>query len=219
MERDFKGVWIPKEIWLDDRLSALEKMIYAEIDSLDINNEGCFAKNEYLAQFCKCSESAITKAVSHMKKLGYITVDSFDGRGRKIRITSQDLRDSLVKFTRQSSKNYEAESENLRASPNDTLYENTIRDNYKSNKKFVAPTIEEVKAYCAERNNNIDPEAFIDHYQSNGWRIGGKSPMRDWKAAVRQWERNDFSSGRTRKKQEMVNKSYSLDEVEAFWGD
>ena len=54
---------------------------------------------------------------------------------------------------------------------------------------FTPPTVEEVRAYCEERHNNIDPEAFIDHYQANGWLVG-KAKMKDWKAAVRNWERN-----------------------------
>lgn len=61
----------------------------------------------------------------------------------------------------------------------------------KSNKKiFVAPTLEEVQAYCEERNNNVDAQRFIDYYTSNGWKVG-KNSMKDWKAAVRTWERNN----------------------------
>jgi len=57
-------------------------------------------------------------------------------------------------------------------------------------KAFVKPTLEEVAAYCRERGNRVDPQAWFDHYESNGWRVGA-SPMRDWKAAVRTWERNE----------------------------
>lgn len=57
---------------------------------------------------------------------------------------------------------------------------------------FVKPSLDEVRAYCRERRNQVDPEQFTDHYESNGWKIGGRSPMRDWKAAVRTWERNGF---------------------------
>ena len=52
---------------------------------------------------------------------------------------------------------------------------------------FKSPTVEEVKAYCVERGNKVDPARFIDFYQANGWKVG-KNPMRDWKAAVRTWE-------------------------------
>lgn len=57
-------------------------------------------------------------------------------------------------------------------------------------KIFVAPTLEEVQAYCEERNNNVDAQKFIDYYTANGWKVGRNS-MKDWKAAVRTWERNN----------------------------
>jgi hypothetical protein len=63
----------------------------------------------------------------------------------------------------------------------------------KATKRFVPPTLEEVRAYCAERKNNVDAERFIDYYTSNGWQVG-KNKMKDWKAAVRTWERNGFTS-------------------------
>ena len=59
-------------------------------------------------------------------------------------------------------------------------------------KRFTPPTLEEVQAYCLERNNTIDPQHFIDYYTSNGWLVG-KNKMKDWKAAVRTWERNGYS--------------------------
>lgn len=57
-------------------------------------------------------------------------------------------------------------------------------------RKFIKPTVEQVKAYCRERSNGIDAERFVDYYESNGWRVG-KTPMKDWQAAVRTWERRD----------------------------
>lgn len=57
--------------------------------------------------------------------------------------------------------------------------------------RFIKPTVEEVEAYCMERNNNIDPQAFIDYYDSVGWTIGKNKPVKDWKACIRTWERKD----------------------------
>lgn len=54
--------------------------------------------------------------------------------------------------------------------------------------RFTPPTVKEVAAYCEERGNSISPEAFIDYYSSKGWMVG-KNKMKDWKAAVRNWER------------------------------
>lgn len=59
--------------------------------------------------------------------------------------------------------------------------------------QFQKPTLEEVAEYCAERGNIIDHEKWFDYYTANGWKVG-KNPMRDWKAAVRTWERNGIES-------------------------
>ena len=56
-------------------------------------------------------------------------------------------------------------------------------------KKFKKPTLEEIQQYCEERNNNINPELFMDFYEANGWVQGKNKPIRDWKAAIRTWER------------------------------
>lgn len=58
--------------------------------------------------------------------------------------------------------------------------------------RFRKPTFEEVSAYCKERNNNVDPQRFIDFYESKGWKVG-KTPMKDWKACIRTWEKDDKS--------------------------
>ena len=62
--------------------------------------------------------------------------------------------------------------------------------------RFVPPTVEEVAEYCAERQNGIDAEEFVDFYASKGWKIG-KEPMKDWKAAVRTWERKRKGEARS----------------------
>jgi hypothetical protein len=83
-DRDFKGIWIPKEIWLDDNLSHTERFLLVEIDSLD-NQDGCYASNEYLANFLRTSEKTISQSISNLKTMGYITQESFDGRKRILR--------------------------------------------------------------------------------------------------------------------------------------
>lgn len=61
--------------------------------------------------------------------------------------------------------------------------------------RFEPPTLEDVRAYCVERGNSVDPERFIDHYTSNGWMVG-KNPMKDWKAAIRNWEKSEGAFAR-----------------------
>jgi len=64
----------------------------------------------------------------------------------------------------------------------------------KERKKFVKPTIEEVSSYCTERGNSVSASRFCDYYEARGWLVG-KSPMKDWRAAVRTWEANNFTRG------------------------
>lgn len=61
-----------------------------------------------------------------------------------------------------------------------------------TNTRFTPPDVQDVKAYCLERKNNVDPEKFIDFYEAKGWMVG-KNRMKDWRAAVRNWERNGAS--------------------------
>ena len=61
----------------------------------------------------------------------------------------------------------------------------------KQPKRFKPPSVDEVRAYCRERKNRVDAEKFVDYYTSNGWKVG-KNSMKDWKASVRTWEKNDL---------------------------
>lgn len=60
-------------------------------------------------------------------------------------------------------------------------------------KVFVKPTVEEIQNYAAEAGLTLDANEFHDHYTSNGWRVSGKSPMKDWQASARNWARRNFS--------------------------
>ena len=111
--RVFEGIWIPKELWFNKELSMLEKCIFLEIKSLD-NEFHCVAGNEYFAEFCGCSQSAVSKAIKKLKSINMIEELEFDGRHRKLRVT------------RQGSKIYEAGSENLQS--------NNINNNVSNNK-------------------------------------------------------------------------------------
>ncbi len=74
---------------------------------------------------------------------------------------------------------------------NNSNNENTDNKGKGKSKRFVPPTLDEVKNYCLERRNDVDPEKFINHYTANGWKVGGKAPMKDWQAAVRNWEKSE----------------------------
>ncbi len=88
MERDFKGIWIPREIWLSDELSLMEKVLFVEIHSLD-NERGCFASNGYFAQFFDVSPRQIATYVSKLKEKGFVTVKIENHNERTIRVTGK----------------------------------------------------------------------------------------------------------------------------------
>lgn len=79
--------------------------------------------------------------------------------------------------------------------PIDRVSETDTQNEKKPVKRtFKKPTVEEIREYCRERNNTVDAEHFFDYYESNGWKVG-KNAMKDWKSAVRTWERNGYGSG------------------------
>ena len=83
--------------------------------------------------------------------------------------------------------------------PNANLKPETKTKNYKGSmadkplraSRFTPPTVDEVRAYCTQRKNSVDPERFVDFYSANGWKQGKGKPIVDWQAAVRTWERED----------------------------
>ncbi len=93
---------------------------------------------------------------------------------------------------------------------------NVIKEkNIKKRKVFQKPTIEEIKQYCTDRNNNVDAEQFYDFYESKGWKVG-KEPMKDWKACIRTWEKNTKSVQRNEKNKEKNIKNCESREYEDY---
>ena len=120
IEREFKGVWIPAEVWLDPALTITEKALLAEIDSFSGNGKSFYKSNETIVKEYGVSRSTIARAVKNLSSLGYVDVKS-DGRNRYI--TARAGR--IVKLTMQSSQKEDAASSKRVAT-------NTI-DKYKYN--------------------------------------------------------------------------------------
>lgn len=137
--RDFKGVWIPKQVFLDERLNAIEKIILIEIDSLDAeDSEGCYASNEYLANFCKCSMTKVSTSISKLIKLGYLYVSKNDGRKRY-------LKSRLSNSESQNFKKSEPALPEMKESNNSEEYS---RDEINSNIDSPTELKEEEKNAC-----------------------------------------------------------------------
>lgn len=79
--------------------------------------------------------------------------------------------------------------------------------------RFVPPTVEDVRAYCRERKNSIDPNHFIDYYMSKGWKVGKDSPMKDWKACIRTWEQHEEKPEEKPPDKQGITRSGDLDAI------
>ncbi len=88
-KRDFKGVWIPKEIWLSSELTGMEKLMWSEINSLD-NEFGCTVKNEHFMDTFHLKERQIRDYIKRLKDLGLIEVENNKAKNsRTIRIVGK----------------------------------------------------------------------------------------------------------------------------------
>lgn len=152
--RDFKGVWIPKEVWLDTRLNALDKVILMEIDSLDQGEKGCYASNEHLATFCQCSKTKVSTAISKLIECGYVYIQNFDGRKR-------ELKSRLSNFERQNIKNCNADIQNLKESNTYRNTDNNTVSNKKERKNKSKSYDEQIAEYTGNEELQNALKAFV----------------------------------------------------------
>ncbi len=92
---------------------------------------------------------------------------------------------------------------------NKTKQNKTIEKENIKRKRFNKPTLEEVKSYCLDRKNSVDYEKFVDHYEANGWKVGRNS-MKDWKAAVRTWEKTSPENKKQEPKKDFTEENKKL---------
>ena len=183
MDRIVKGIWIPIEIWQNRSLSWNEKILLMEIDSFTAKDRECYISNEYIAELLGVSVSWASKCLSHLLELGLVRVVKFDGRKRYVESTIQfkaDLNESSMQDGINVPHTDNNEYININ---NNSLYK-------KGSSRFQKPTIEEIRQYCLEKGYNVDAEQFFNFYESKGW-VVGKSPMKNWRAAVCTWNKRE----------------------------
>lgn len=170
--REFKGVWIPKQIWLDKRLNMLEKGILTEIDSLDNEENGCFASNEYLAKFCQCSETKVSTAIKKLIELDYLYVKSFDGR---IRI----LKSRLSNFERQTINNLKSEFKNFK--DNNIINNKTNNIDYKYIVDFLNSNANTNYKHTTSKTQSLIRARTNDGYTLDDFKKVILNKCKEWK--------------------------------------
>lgn len=181
---------------------------------------------EMLASVTGHQIGTIKQALSIFKDLGLIDVlengaiymldiQNFIGRGsseadrkreyrQRIETDRTNVQTKVREISEKSPPEIEIELEK------DIEIEKKIHSSAKSTttkrKRFEKPSISDIKQYCMERNNNVNAEQFFDYYESNGWKVG-KNSMKDWKAAVRTWERSEYRKPNSKKnsKEDAIN--------------
>lgn len=160
----------------------------------------------------------VRTALERFEKLGFLTNTSTK-TGRLITVVNWEKyqgRDYVSDkgADKDLTKSRQRPDKDLTTNKNDKEYKN---DKEIYNKRFEPPSVNDVIDYCKERNNKIDAQAFIDFYTSKDWMIG-KNKMKDWKAAVRSWERNQAKKEETAKPGNTFNnfesRSYDFTDLE-----
>lgn len=215
---------LPSYIRYDNELSSFEKLLYAEISALANKSGICWAENTYFAKLFQKNAVTISRAIKKIERKNYIIV-TYQKNGTQVVlraiqihvpemltvgedecVENQDETVNENDFTVNVTVNKNANrTVNKNAKENNTRNNKEILNNklLSTKKKFKKPTLEEIEAYCIERENSIDPERFRDYYERNGWRVGkANQPMQDWKACIRLWESND-------KKEKGVKNNYA----------
>lgn len=127
-------------------------------------------------------KSQLDRDRESLEKISHINSENGKKGGRPKKATESELNRSVSEKANASEKRQEKEKDKEKEEDKD---KSII-------KRFKPPTVAEVQAYCDERQNGINADHFVDYYATRGWKVSN-NPMRDWKAAVRTWERNGYS--------------------------
>ena len=208
MNRDFRGIWIPREVWLNKDLSTNEKILLAEIDSLGGSSDGCFASNQYFADFFDLSKDRISRLVSGLKNKGYITVELIYKEGtcevdkRIIKLNPysyfyqgvQNHQGGIGENTKDITNNYNINNNN-KTSKKKTTKE--VRHKYGEFKNVLLSDkdLEKLKAEYGEELVEKYIKKMDEWIELNGRRY------KNYYLALRQWMNKEVS-----KKQEKVEK-------------
>ena len=163
-----------------------------------------------LAKETCLSVQQVRTAISHLKSTGELT-DNQQGNCRVITVVKwSEYQGGNRPSNRQSTDDQQTIN---RPSTADKEYKEY--KNKKNIRNIIPPSVEMVKEYCQSRNNSVDPEAFVNFYESKGWMIG-KNKMKDWQSAVRTWEKSRKTETKPQENKKIHNfkeREYDFDEL------
>ena len=151
------------------------------ISSLTAEKGYCYASNKYFAELFNTTEETISRKIKNLEDKNYITIE-YEKRGtqvisRKIRLTKISM-DDYQKYQWTVDKNIKE---------NNTSINNTSKKEI-NKERFKKPSLEDIKEYCLQRNNNVDAQKFFDYYEANNWSDSKGNKVKSWKQKVITWE-------------------------------
>lgn len=162
LNRAFKGIWIPKEIWLNKDLTVMEKLFLVEIDSLD-NDEGCYASNKYFAEFFGVSKGRCSQIINSLNKKQLISIDYFyegkEVKKRTIKVVNKLNR--VVNKLNDPSKNIK-HPYLINDKDNNTFFNNTSNSNTRESGRTRDKDLEYLeKRYQEMGYGALSPSAYM----------------------------------------------------------
>ena len=170
----------------------------AKFEGKDIHRGQFVTSLDHLSKELGQSVKQVRVSLDHLIRTGEVASQSFN-RFRIITVVKYDDYQSEGKQNG-SQRASKGQADGKQAASKGQQYKNdknnkndkNEKNNIKPLKRFVPPTIDEVEEYCkVVRQNHVSPCRFMDYYESVGWTVGKGKPMKDWKAAVRTWERSE----------------------------
>ena len=179
---------INQKIFRDTELSYKAKGLLCQMFSLPVDWEYSVVG---LSQLAKDGKDSVRNAITELEEAGYLYRQEVRDKGRicGYRYHVYDTRGPFPSAVEPSAGFPPTANTAQSITKESTTKKSITKNTNNRGNVFIPPTVDEVREYCYQRQNNIDPESFVDFYASKGWMVG-KSKMKDWKAAVRTWERN-----------------------------
>lgn len=179
--------------------SGMKLVLLKLADSANDRGE-CWPSYQHIADQCELGRSTVKRYIKQLQSMGIVGIESRnDGKSSNmyhlhlnpVRSEPGPLRTRSTQSTTRSAP--DPEPGPLRT-PEPSLEPSGTKGGEKAPSKskqsrFTPPSVGEVREYCQERGNTIDPDDFVNHYEANGW-MRGKTKIKDWKACVRTWEKN-----------------------------
>ena len=203
LKRDFKGVWIPRELWLDTNISKTEMLLLVEVHSFSLLDKGCFASNQHFANFLGISKDRVSKVITSLTRKGYLKSHVKRDKNKKVLSRTLILTYGQNHLYPIGENTYTPIGEN---DQDNNTYINNTNNTLETSKKrakteFKPPTIEEIEIYVQDKISSghsefkgFDVHRFFDYYDAADWHKANGKKVVNWKQCLVGWVSRGYDS-------------------------